>query len=165
MSPTRSFTRRPLTRRLASLATAVALMGGAVGVAVVTAAPTGAQVAPCVATATPNPVEAGTAYLITVTGLGANDAITLDVTDPDGNGGTATGDNADAQGEFLLPQLGDPGQTLGTWTYQFTGNPSDATCTVEVEVVAAPATTTTTAPSTTTTAAVAAVTVTPAFTG
>jgi hypothetical protein len=139
-------------------------MGGAVGIAVVTAAPTGAQVAPCVAVATPNPVAASASFTIDVTGLGANDAITLDVTDPNGDTATLTGDVADGAGDYSLFELGDPDSILGTWTYQFTGTPSDATCTVDVVIVADPPTTTT-APSTTTTAAVAAVTVTPAFTG
>jgi hypothetical protein len=157
-------TRTLLTRRVAPLAAAVALIGGAVGVAVVTAAPTGAQVAPCVATATPNPVAASDDFLITVTGLGANDSVDLAVTDPDGDTASGTQGNADGSGEFLLPELGAPDVTLGTWTYEFTGTPSDASCVVDVVIVADPPTTTA-APSTTTTAAVAAVTVTPAFTG
>ncbi len=160
-TPTRSL----FTRRVAPLVGVLALAGGSIGVALVTAAPTAAQVAPCVATATPNPVPVGVPYVVTVTGLGANDAITLDLTDPSGDTATLTGENADASGDFVLPQSAPIEGDEGTWTYQFTGSPSGASCTVDVVVVAAlPTTTTTTAPSTTTTVA-SAVAVAPAFTG
>ena len=140
------------------------VLGGLLVGSVAVAAPVGAAaVTPCVATISPGPtVVLGTEQTLTVTGLTPNGAYGVTSTHNSSTVGPSPG-TADATGGVSFTQT----YALGTWTYAYHDDTSDANCSVPWTVIAETPTTTTTtvAPSAAVSPAATAVPVAPTFTG
>lgn len=133
------------SRLLATGAGVAALLGGSWLVTspalAVPAAPT------CTATATPNPAYVGDTVTITLSGLTPNEPFTNTQTHNGTTYPTSPAGSFPASGPFTFGLS----YVAGTWSDEFHGNTSGATCTVSWTVLDAPTTTvppTTAAPTT-----------------